>query len=438
LPYNTANENKLKTPLFSETFGSLRIPAYRPFFGALLGHMACVNMQMVARSWFIYELTSRASLLGAVALAHALPMLTLSLFGGVLADRVKKKNVLIVGQLCMTLVALGIALSITIGIITWIHLIVAAFLQGIIMSLVMPSRQAIIPELVDEQLLMNAISINAATMNFLRLLAPAFSGFLIAIWNIEGVYYIMTALYFMSFLFTLHIPHTHKSIHFHQSSALRDISDGFRYLKKNTTVFSILIFTLIVTFFSMPYFYLLPIFTKDIITLSLDDLGGLITLPLVGNLIATLTESSARLGLLVSISGFGAFIGSLWVASRPNKHRGLYYLLSSLLLSGCLILFSITSAYLFALIIFIPLGLGQAGRMSLSNTLVQSYTDSTYRGRMMSLYMMEWGITSFGVFLIGIMAEFIGVQWAVGGGAVILMAATLYYLGFTSHIRSLD
>lgn len=90
--------------------------------------MAAMNMQMVARSWFMYELTGRASMLGAVALAGALPLLTLSLFGGVLADRVRKRRILIVGQLASSLVALGIAVSISMGTITWIHLFVASVL----------------------------------------------------------------------------------------------------------------------------------------------------------------------------------------------------------------------------------------------------------------------------------------------------------------------
>lgn len=420
------------------TFVSLKIPAYQAFYGALVGHMACVNMQMVARSWYIYELKSRTSILGLVALAHALPMLGLSLFGGVIADRVRKKTVLIVGQLASALVTLAVAVSITVGAVTWVHLVAAAFFQGMIMALMMPSRQAIIPELVDEALLMNAISINAATMNLFRLLAPAFAGFLIALWSIEGVYYIMTGLYFISFLFTLRIPDIHESIPSVQASPFSDMKDGFRYLKQNTAIFSILAFTLLVTVFSMPYFYLLPVFSKDIFILTPGDLKMFTNLPFVGKLVAALTESSARLGLLISMSGIGAVAGSLWVASRPNKYRGLFYLSSVLLISVSLIFFSLTANFLFALIIFIPLGLGQAGRMSLSNTLVQSYTESGYRGRMMSLYMMEWGITSLGVFFIGIIAEFIGVRWAVGGGACLLLAITLYYFFITPRIRRLD
>ena len=205
----SAIDRDMPPPTFGvKVFASLKVPAYRLYFGALLGQMAAMNMQMVARSWFMYELTDRATMLGLSALAGAVPLLGLSLFGGVLADRVSKKYVMIVGQLLSALVALGIAVSISLGAISWVHLIVAGIIQGTVMSLMMPSRQAIIFELVGEDALMNAIALNAAAMNLLRLLAPAFAGFFIAIWSIEGVYYMMAALYITGFLFIVRLPGT--------------------------------------------------------------------------------------------------------------------------------------------------------------------------------------------------------------------------------------
>ncbi len=176
------------------TFESLKNPHYRLYWAAMMGQMGSMNMQMMARAWFIYDLTRSPAMLGVMALANSLPMLFLSLFGGVMADRVQKKNVLLVGQAASAVVALGIAVSISLGSIGAGHLIVAGVLQGIIMGLMMPSRQAIIPEIVGERDLMNAVSLNAAGMNINRLLAPAAAGFLIATIGIEGVFYIMTGL----------------------------------------------------------------------------------------------------------------------------------------------------------------------------------------------------------------------------------------------------
>ncbi|MFC1814618.1 MFS transporter [Thermodesulfobacteriota bacterium] len=419
------------------TFAALKIPAYQIYFGALLMQMAAMNMQLVARSWFMYELTGSAAMLGAVGLGSALPMLTVSLFGGVLADRIRKRSILIAGQFASVLVALGIAVSITLGTISWIHLFVAAFLQGLVMALMMPARQALIYELVGENTLMNAIALNAAAMNFIRLTAPAFAGFFIALWNIEGVYYIMAVLYLTGFVFAVRLPQT-GTAQLRKIGTIQELKEGLRYIRYNANVLAILILTLMATILSMPYVFLLPIFAKDIFFVDVSIFGKFTSVPLIGSLFLALAASSARQGLLISISALGALAGSLTVASMRSRRRGLILLISLLLVAIALVCFSATSSYLLALITFVPLGLGQSGRMAMSNTLLQSNTDDSHRGRVMSVYMMNWGITMVGVFFISILADIIGVQLAVGGAAGLLAIIAVYYLFFTPQIRHLD
>ena len=203
------SETDLKNMKFKHsTFAALKIPAYQIYFGALLMQMAAMNMQLVARSWFMYELTGSAIMLGAVGLGSALSFLTISLFGGVLEDRIRKRSILIAGQFASALIALGITVSITLGTISWIHLFIAAFPQGLLMALMMPAWQALIYELVGENTMMNAIGLNAAAMNLIRLTAPAFAGFFIALWDIEGLYYIMAVLYLTGFVFAIRLPQT--------------------------------------------------------------------------------------------------------------------------------------------------------------------------------------------------------------------------------------
>jgi MFS family permease len=196
--------------------------------------------------------------------------------------------------------------------------------------------------------------------------------------------------------------------------------------------------TLFAVILSMPYFFLLPVFTREILVVNVENLGRLTSWPLVGELITNLSQSSARQGLLISISGTGALVGSFIVASMSNKRRGLFLLISVLIVAITLVVFSFTQSYLMALIIFIPLGFGQTGRMALSNTLLQTLTEDAYRGRVMSVYMMEFGVMSVGVFVVGVLADYIGIQWAVGGAAIILVFISLYFLLFTSRIRNLD
>ena len=432
-----AETDRANRPYWQGTFAALKLPTYRIFFGALLMQMTAMNMQMVARSWFMYELTGSAVMLGAVGLGGALPMLTVSLFGGVLADRIRKKSILVAGQSASALVALGIAVSITVGTTSWVHLFVAALFQGLVLALMMPARQALIYELVGENTMMNAIALNAAAMNFIRLTAPAFAGFFIAFWDIEGVYYIMTVLYVIGFMFTVRLPRTGKSRH-RESTAIQELNEGLRYIRHNTDVLAILVLTLLSTILSMPYLFLLPIFTRDIFLVDVSVFGRLASWPLIGSLLLALGESSARQGLLISISGLGALAGSLVVASMPGRKRGLIFLLSLLLTAISLVAFSATGSFLLALTFFIAMGLGQAGRLALSNTLLLSNTDDTHQGRVMSVYMMNWGITLVGVFFVSILADQVGVQLAVGGSAGLLALITLHYLFVTPRIRRLN
>ncbi len=432
-----SERHRANRPYRQGTFAALKLPAYRIYFGALLMQMAAMNMQMMARSWFMYELTGSAVMLGAVGLGSALPMLTVSLFGGVLADRIRKKSILVAGQFASALVALGIAVSITVGTISWIHLFAAALLQGLVMALMMPARQALIYELVGENTLMNAIALNAAAMNFIRLMAPAFAGFFIALWSIEGVYYIMTVLYVIGFMLAMRLPLTGTDRP-RENTAIQELTEGLRYIRHNADVLAILVLTLLATILSMPYMFLLPMFTRDILLVDVSIFGRLASWPLIGPLVLALGESSARQGLLISVSGLGAIAGSLVVASMSSRKRGLIFLLSLLLTAVSLVAFSATGSYLLALIFFITMGLGQVGRLALSNTLLLSNTDDIHQGRVMSVYMMNWGITMVGVFFVSILADRVGVQLAVGGAAGLLAVITLYYLFLTSRIRRLD
>ena len=187
-----------------------------------------------------------------------------------------------------------------------------------------------------------------------------------------------------------------------------------------------------------PGLKVVPIFTRDIFLVDVSIFGRLASWPLIGSLLGALGESSARQGLLISVSGLGALAGSLVVASMSSRKRGLIYLLSLLLTAVSLVAFSATGSYLLALVFFIIMGLGQAGRLALSNTLLLSNTDDTHQGRVMSVYMMNWGITLVGVFFVGILADRIGVQLAVGGSAGLLAVITLSYLFLTPRIRRLD
>jgi MFS family permease len=402
------------------TFSSFKNRVYLLYYGAMLGQMAAMNMQMVARSLLVYRLTGSAAILGGISLAHALPMLLLSLFGGVIADRVQKKYVMLIGQGCSAVIALGVALALTFGYLStevagsWWILVVASLFQGTIMGLMMPSRQAILPEIVGEEQLMNAVSLNTLGTNSLRLVAPALAGFLIDAFDFKAVYFTMTVMYLLAVAFILFLPLT-STMSVRGRGALADIKEGFKYIRHQTTIVLILIFNLFAVVLSMPYMMLMPIFTDDILKVG-----------------------ATGMGVLMSVSGAGAMVGSVILASLPNKKRGLILLASCIVMSLALAGFSFSTSWALSLGIIVFVGLGQTGRMTLGNTLLQYYVEDEYRGRVMSIYMMEFGLVSFGAFAAGVLSESLGVQWVVGGFAIALAFLTVLTVLFVPRIRKLD
>ncbi|MDP6632049.1 MAG: MFS transporter [Dehalococcoidales bacterium] len=410
------------------TFRSFKNPVFRLFYGGMLGQMASMNMQMLARSLLVFRMTGSAAVLGAMSFANALPMISLSLFGGVIADRVQKKYVMLIGQAASAVIALSVAIPLTLGYLSadvsynilgivvpsWWILVLTSVAQGTVMALMMPSRQAILPEIVDDEELMNAISLNTMGMNALRLFAPALAGFLIEAIGFEAIYYVTSGLYLASVLFISFLPLT-STITIRGEGALDDIRQGLNYVWQETTILLVLTFSLILVVLSMPYMLLMPVFTETVLNVGAKELG-----------------------ILMSVSGGGAMVGSLVLASLPNKRRGMMLLASGILLGSALLAFSLTSTMNMTLVTVVFVGLGQSGQMTRGMTLVQYYVDDEYRGRVMSLLLMQFGLTSFGAFLAGVLAEEVGIQLALGGFAVVLFVLSVMALAFVSRIRKLD
>ena len=343
------------------TFASFSERNFRWFYLAMLGQMAAMNIQLVMRGYVVFEITDSFAALGGIALASALPMLFLGVFGGVLADRAPKKVVLQVGQFVSVLNALVVGILIlTDAIVLW-HLFAAGALQGITMALMMPARQAMIPEVVGRDLLMNAVALNSAGMNLMRVLAPAGAGLLT--WAAGGgvigagpVYMVMAAFYLSAMITLAPLPRSEAASEGSAKGGLGDLRDGFSYVRRDPTILAVLGVTLISAFLAMPYIQLLPGFVKDV-------LGG----------------GPVELGLLTAVSGGGALFGALVIASLPERHRGLLLLLSAILLGVSLVVLSGSQAFWFAVIAIVFVGVGTAGRQAFSQILLHSYVENEFR-----------------------------------------------------------
>jgi MFS family permease len=297
---------------------------------------------------------------------------------------------------------------------SWWILIIASFVQGIIMGLMMPALQAIIPEIVSREQLMNAIAMNTMGMNVLNLTAPIIAGFVIDSFDFQAVYFTMSVLYVVAAIFILFLP-TRSRITTAASNIIADISQGFRYIRKDSLILFILAFTLIVVVLSMPYQQMMPIFVDDILKVGAKGMGT-----------------------LMGVAGAGALIGSIILAALPNRKRGLLLLGSGILAGIALIVFSFSSQWILSLFVIFFIGLAQTLRMTIGSALLQAYTQDIYMGRVMSILNMQWGFMSVCTFVAGILAEVVPVQWVLGSLAILLSILSLLCLVFFPGIRKVD
>jgi MFS family permease len=199
------------------------------------------------------------------------------------------------------------------------------------------------------------------------------------------------------------------------SNILLDIKNGLKYIRHNATILLVLTLTLIGVVLSMPYQQLLPIFVDDILGVG-----------------------STGMGVLMSVSSAGAMAGSFILASLPNKKRGIMLVASGFVSGLALVIFAFSSSWALSLAFIVFIGLGQSIRGTTSGALLQSYTKADYMGRVMSIFMMQWGLMSLCTFFAGVLADVIPVQWVVGGLATALIILSTLTMIFIPRIRRLD
>jgi len=409
---------------FGRTFKAFQIPNYRWFFASQFGNFASMNIQMFIRGWLVFEITGSYEKLGWMSAAGGIVGLVAAPLGGVIADRARqKKHVIQISGLCNMLITLWVAWLIADGALAFEHLLIASVLQGIVMNAMMPSRQALTKDVVGLDLLTNAIALSTSGMNTARLLLPGLAGGLVAalgggdgyIDPAKWVYLMMSGLYLFGSLglFKVNVGDKPVNDEMHKPF-VTELVMGFDYVFKTPVIFMLLGCNFLMVFFSLTYFMLLPGFVKEVLDAGPD-----------------------KLGLLISISGIGSLIGSLVIASIANRNRARILLSGGLIMGIALLGFAFSTDYWLSVFLLTFVGFGQAARMSLSNVLIQSYVHDDFRGRVMSIYMMEMSILSVAILPISIAADVFGPQLAVGVSAACLIVLVLVLFRVPAY-RNLD
>ncbi len=420
-----------------QTFESFKSSHFRWYFVSMLGVFGAMNSQMIAKGVLTYDLTGSFAALGTLALANAVPGLALSLHGGVIADRLPKKRIQQVGNTLNALNTASIVVILLAGVMRWEYMIVNAAIQGVIQALMMPARQSMLPDIVYPRQVMNAVALNNAGMNLSRLMVPAGIGLLMEVTDYYWAFIAITAFYVFSTVTLFRVPARPIEIPPEERTAAQtrdhaaghgagargksggagfgDLAEGMRYIARDKTIRTILVVNFLMVLFSMPYMQMLPGFVKDV----LDGGPGL-------------------QGMLTSVTGVGSLAAALVIASLPSRRRGLIFIVGSLVLGVALVAFSWSTSVAITIPVMLFIGVGQAVRMALSNVLVQAYTEDQYRGRVMSIYMMEMSLVQVGVFGVGVAAEVIGIQWALGLCSAALVVLSIATIALVPRMRDLD
>ena len=387
------------TSRFAETFAALAVRDFRRIWIGVLCMMGGLQMQGVASGYLTYDLTSSPIRLSLVNAGFAVPMLLLSLFGGVAADRLERRRLMQLSQALGGVTALAIAASILAGRATWVHLLAASVVNGVIFSFLVPARSALIPQLVGKELVSNALALNAAAMSGTTLLAPALAGILYVSIGPGGVYLVIAGLQLAAVLFTGLVRHRPSGAVRAPQRVLREIGGGFRYIARSPLIVVLLVMGFATALLAFPFRALLPVMIVEVYG-----------------------RGTEALGLLVSAMGIGAIAGSLAVASMSHGRRGLVLIAGALCSGIALGAIALFPSYHVAAGLMILLGVGDSIRRALNMALILEIADPEYRGRVITVYTMNFGLMPLGTVPAGIVAEHFGIRAATGMLSVLTLA----------------
>lgn len=384
---------------FKTTFRALQYRNFRLFWFGQCISLTGTWMQRTAQTWLVYTLTNSPMLVGIVGVCQFMPMLLFSLFAGVLVDRFSKKQLLILTQLLFLFQAVLMTLLTYTRQIQYWHILLLSCLFGFTQTLDMPARQSFFIELVGQENLTNAISLNSTIVNLARIAGPALSGFVMV--KFGPVYcFFINAVSFIPViagicLIRVEKPHSHRSVTAHLFSG---IMNGIQYIRQNDTLILNVLLTAAVCTFAMNVDVIIPVFAKEVLGLGADGYTA-----------------------LAAASGCGAFIAAVFMAYFSKFGLKKSLLIFSGIFTAIIQIFTLFAhQYLVSLIMVAIIGFFNLIFMNLANSIFQLNSTNEYRGRVMSVYaFLNMGSTPIGNFLAGLIME------RFGGGAGFVFCGTV-------------
>ena len=372
-------------------------------------------MQQVGQGWLALELTNSAFLVGVVAAASNFPVLLLSLYGGVVADRRSKLRIVIICQALLLIEAAALWWFTWTGRIGFGSLLALTTLGGVISAFEIPARQAMIVELVSKEDLVDAIALNSGGFNLARIVGPSLAAIILGKFGVAWCFGVNALSYFavLASLARIKLPRWTPVLHL--VSPAEQLKQGLNYIRSSRSVTGLMGVIAVYSIFGFQYLTMMPVIARDV-----------------------LHTGAGGYGLLLTFVGIGALTGALSLAGLGARiRRGRLFNVTAYAFAGLTILFSLMRTVHLAAFVLLFLGLTMLINGALANGILQSVVPDELRGRVMATYVFVYvGFTPIGSFIAGAMARFVGVQWAIFSGGVVMLAYALWAFWRYPEIRA--
>lgn len=401
-------------------FRALSHRNYRLFWiGAFLSNIG-TWMQAVAQGWLVLQLTNSPFWLGLDAFMATAPAVVFTLLGGVFADRIDRRRLLLYTQVVAGLAALVLAALVATAVVNRWIVLGFSFVTGCCMALASPSYLAMTYDLVGREDLPNAIAMNSTQFQLSRVVGPALAGVAFRVFGLAGCFF-ANGLSFIAVVVALALVR----IEHHSNSAeplkdrrpiWRDLVEGLSYIRNRPRVSSLLLLAGVNSLFGAPYFTMVPIFARDIFHLG-----------------------ETGLALMMGTAGAGAFLGALLVAYLGDfKRKGWLVLGGGFVFGACIAGFALSSRLTLSLLFLFGLGFALVVSVSTTNTLLQKLVTDQMRGRVMSMFILSFmGTMPIGSILAGTASNHFGPQYTLATGGFIVTAAAIGVSIFNKRLRDL-
>ena len=408
----TSNEalKKHSSPVFGRsltsipTFSALANRDFRLMWSSNVLSYNARWMQMFILTLFVLERTGSPFFVALVGFFGMVSMLVLGLFGGLLADKVSRKHLLIATQTANFVAGLAIMILLfaEIGLayrfLPFWFAYVVLLVAGTGWALDMPSRRSIVFDLLGKEQVTKGIATDSIGMHSSMMLGPILAGVLTSSIGFSGGYLVITAFYFVSVVLMalVRVPLKSKST-IERSDITRNLMEGFKYVRQNETILATVLITILMNVLLFPYQQMVPIIATTVLRIE-----------------------PWQIGFLMGAQGVGSLAGGIMIASASNiRNQGRIYLYGSLLALSMVLLFSFSNWYSLSLSLLIILGLGSAGFGTMQSTIIILAAKDEMRSRVLGVLTFAIGTGPIGALIVGSVAESIGPQNAIAINAIV-------------------